>query len=396
MIARKPQDTTADAPEKCLLWGMSVSILTEKMKVAVCVITYRRPKGLKRLIESLNKLAFDKCKAPNLQVIVVDNDPAGLAYKFCEVIRSDLNWPLKRSVEPRRGIPHARNKAVACAQEEHVDFIAFLDDDEVPEPSWLDELLYIQELYYADVVAGPVLPRFTEPVAPWMEKGKFFERRRLPTGDVIDWAATNNVLVCSEVFEKMDKLFDERFALTGGSDKDFFMRVHRRGYKMVWADDAIVYELVPKSRANVRWLLQRQYRVGNNHSMRAISVESSLAQRASLVREASWLIIRGLWHIPQSILIMALAKVICPITGGTRSTVFLHKVCDYTLSKADWANIIAIDCESPSLVRGLRRNLRSLIKMLLVQTLKKISRGAGILAGVAGGRYEEYQRTHSE
>src|SRR5215218_7475135 len=143
---------------------------TKNMKVAVCIITYRRPKGLKRLIESLNKLTFDKCKAPNLQVIVVDNDPAGLAYEFCEGISSDLNWPLKRSVEPRRGIPYARNKAVACAQEEHVDFIAFIDDDEVPEPSWLDELLYIQELYGADVTAGPVSPHFTRPVASWMKK----------------------------------------------------------------------------------------------------------------------------------------------------------------------------------------------------------------------------------
>ncbi len=30
---------------------------TEKMKVTVCIITYQRPEGLKRLLEGLNKLS---------------------------------------------------------------------------------------------------------------------------------------------------------------------------------------------------------------------------------------------------------------------------------------------------------------------------------------------------
>src|SRR4051812_32400584 len=114
------------------------------MKICVGIITYQRPEGLKRLLEGLNRLASDKCEAPSLEVIVVDNDPAGPACTFVEEASSDLNWPLKCFVEPRRGIPYARNALVARAQEENADFIAFIDDDEVPEPFWLDELLYVQ------------------------------------------------------------------------------------------------------------------------------------------------------------------------------------------------------------------------------------------------------------
>ena len=33
------------------------------MRVAVCVITYRRPEGLKRLLNGLNELVFDKSPA---------------------------------------------------------------------------------------------------------------------------------------------------------------------------------------------------------------------------------------------------------------------------------------------------------------------------------------------
>ena len=46
-------------------------------------------------------------------------------------------------VEGRRGIPQARNAAVAVALE-RADFVAFIDDDEVPSPLWLAELLRLR------------------------------------------------------------------------------------------------------------------------------------------------------------------------------------------------------------------------------------------------------------
>jgi hypothetical protein len=73
------------------------------MKVAVYVITYLRPEGLKRLLEGLNRSTFDKCaETPVLELIVVDNDSSGLACAFCEEMRPDLRWPLRCFVEARR------------------------------------------------------------------------------------------------------------------------------------------------------------------------------------------------------------------------------------------------------------------------------------------------------
>jgi glycosyltransferase involved in cell wall biosynthesis len=336
------------------------SSTAEKVKVTVCIITYQRPEGLKRLLEGLNKLAFDKCKVPELEVIVVDNDVAGSAYKVCEETRSASNWSLKYFVEPRRGIPYARNKAVASAQEGHPDFIAFIDDDEVPERSWLDELLYVQHLYQADVVAGPVLPHFTVPVAPWVKQGRFFERRRMLTGTLIEWAGTGNVLVRSEVFEKMGESFDERLVLSGGEDSTFFWRVHRRGYKLVWADEALAYEWLPKSRANVGWLLRRAYRVGNINSRPPdLKREPSIAERANLAAEAIRRTAKGLLELRQSLVIRqsVVVKPREPVIANIEISVRLRHV---------------------KVVRGLRH----------------ISYSAGMLAGLVGMRYEEYRRTH--
>ena len=335
--------------------------MSQKTKVAVCVITYRRPEGLRRLLEGLNQLTFDRCgEAPALELIVVDNDSSGPACAFCEEIRSNLNWPLRCFVEPRRGIPFARNTAVTRALEEGADFIAFIDDDEVPEPSWLDELLYVHRMYKVDVVLGPVLDHFTVPVAPWLKNGGFFGGLRHPTGHSMKWGWTSNVLGSSEVFEKIGKPFDERFALSGGSDRHFFLRVRRAGYRMVWANDALVHEWIPKSRANLKWLIQRRFRYGNTFSLLTVEFEPSIRTRATLAANACKYIVRNsvrlLLRFPQSLVLRP-----------------------HSLVK----------------IRKMRSPIKVTRPKRLVRPLLGISYGAGMLMGVAGKRYAEYKRTHS-
>jgi glycosyltransferase involved in cell wall biosynthesis len=308
------------------------------MRVAVCVITYRRPEGLKRLLNGLNGLVFEKNPLPDLEVIVVDNDPTGSAKALCEVAEPNLRWPLKYRVEPRRGIPYARNRAIASAGSE-MDCVAFVDDDEVPLPSWMDELLYVQHSYDADVVYGAVLPYFEEDVPAWIVKGRFFEhpfvRSQYSTGHPLELADTNNVLLRTRVFGRMDKLFDERFALTGGSDTHFFMRVFRAGYRIVWAVDAQVHDWVPENRANARWILQRAYRLGNTRSLCELDLEPPVAGRAVPV-------IKGVARIAQGIVLIPVSLAL----GRHAFVGALHKICY----------------------------------------------GAGRLAGVLGVQYEEYRR----
>ena len=176
------------------------------MKIAVCMITLQRPEGLRRLLTGINALTF-RAQPPELEIIVVDNDSSRSAEEVCNALRPTMNWPLRYDVEPRRGIPFARNKAVACAID-GADFVAFIDDDEEPEPSWLDELLWVQRRYDADVVTGPVLPRFPANVPGWVVKDGIFESYRYRTGQHRDKAYTGNVLVRADVFRSMDTVVE--------------------------------------------------------------------------------------------------------------------------------------------------------------------------------------------
>ncbi|HEX7119989.1 MAG TPA: glycosyltransferase [Longimicrobiales bacterium] len=252
------------------------------MRVAVCVATYRRPDRLARLLDSVSRLTFRQGPAPEVMIVVVDNDGSGSAREVVERARPALPWPVVYAVEAVQGISHARNRAVAVALDGGADFVAFVDDDEIVAASWLDELVDVQARYAADIVAGPVLPRYEAGTPRWVARGRFFEQPRHATGTPLAFAATNNVLISARLLRSPDGAFDVRFALTGGEDTHFFMRARRRGARMVWADGAVVEDAVPSHRATVRWLLQRHFREGN----------SIVWCERAVLRERRWIAIR--------------------------------------------------------------------------------------------------------
>ena len=211
------------------------------------------------------------------KVVVVDNDPAGSARPVVDAV-GDLPWPLDYVVEPTRGISAARNRAVLQAGP--VDFVAFIDDDEWAEPTWLAELLRTQARTQAQVVVGPVVPAFDErPPPSWFTKGGFLAPYRYEQDEQLGFAYTGNVLVQSSVLEPAGAPFSERFGLLGGEDTHFFMRVHLSGAKIVWAAEALVHESVPAARMTASWLVQREYRRGNTLSLCLRDLEDSPQRR---------------------------------------------------------------------------------------------------------------------
>lgn len=233
----------------------------ETISIAVCVATYNRPFGLRRLLESLRTQTFVHHKTPDWEVIVVDNDASAPNEEFIRGLNNEFPVPITYAVQPKRGIASVRNLAVALAK--NVDFVAFIDDDEAADPRWLDELLTGITTHLADVVTGPVIAAFETPPKKWIVKGRFFERERYPTGNVMDFARTGNVLIDKKYFAGFEDPFSEDLNLVGGEDTLFFTRVQQKGAKIVWVDEAITHEYNSPQRANLNWLLKRSLRLGN-------------------------------------------------------------------------------------------------------------------------------------
>jgi len=244
-------------------------------RIAVCVATLRRPEGLRTLLAALARRRFDENPGASAEILVVDNDPLGCAEAVCAAFTGVVY-----AVEPRRGIPQARNRGLALARERGATHVAFVDDDEEPAEDWLDKLLSAAVSWRADVVQGRVVPRFTCEPAPWILAESLFERVTGETGDVLPFAATNATLAALEVFDAVGG-FEESWALTGGTDTLLFAKAARAGFRIIWCDEAVVREDVGADRANLGWLCRRALRVGVTQSRvkRALAEESGLDRR---------------------------------------------------------------------------------------------------------------------
>ncbi|MGB5631580.1 MAG: glycosyltransferase [Waterburya sp.] len=272
------------------------------MLISICVATYKRPKRLRLLFEGLNKLTFERINCPKIEVIVVDNDTAGLANQICAEIQPEFRWTIKTGVESQRGITYARNKSMSMVSVD-ADFIAIVDDDEIPESTWLEELLLVQQEYDSDIVTGPVIPCFQDYEVPhWIVKGKFFEQSRYQTGEQRSVAFTNNVIVKAEILRNLNPVFDNRFATSGGSDCCLFLNLNKAGYKITWADKAIVYDIILASRTNLKWILFRGYREWSNHSFIEKELDPSFSVQSVRILKGLGLIGIGLLRLIPSLL----------------------------------------------------------------------------------------------
>jgi len=226
--------------------------------VRVCVATFRRPALLRKTLDSVAAQRFSRCAAPDLGVIIVDNDAAQEGRAVVAAARASSPWPMDYLVEASPGISHARNRLVAAAA--GADYIAMIDDDEAADETWLDALLATALEKRADAVLGPVEPVFDVQPAEWMRP--FFLRRRHATGTRVtaDDFRTGNVLLATRALRGIDGPFDPAFALTGGEDSFLGRRLEAAGAAFYWSDEAVVREACPEERTRVSWILRRRFR----------------------------------------------------------------------------------------------------------------------------------------
>jgi glycosyltransferase involved in cell wall biosynthesis len=189
--------------------------------------------------------------------VVVDNDHLGSAEATVQDFRGRSRVPVIYDIEPERNIALARNRAVTHAAG---DFIAFIDDDEIPSRRWLIELCKTRDEFRADGVLGPVLPVYEMSPPRWVVRGRFHERPSHKTGELLHWTKTRtgNVLLRRDLFAGPDNMFRREFG-SGGEDRDFFKRMIASGRRFIWCAEAPVSESVSADRCTRASMLRRAF-----------------------------------------------------------------------------------------------------------------------------------------
>ncbi|MDV3348115.1 glycosyltransferase family 2 protein [Leptothoe sp. ISB3NOV94-8A] len=283
----------------------NINSSTTLTQVSICAATYKRPHLLQKLLESLNNLTFTQIPIPSIEVIIVDNDSTRSAEATVEALKSSFQWSLKYFVETNQGVTYARNRCVAEASEDS-DFIAMLDDDETATPHWLEELLINQQKFNAAIITGPVLAVYKEEqqVPNWIKAGDFYSFPRYETGKRMDTAFTGNVMFSTKLLKDLEEdepLFDHRFAHKGAEDAYLFSCLNKQGYKIVWADEAVLYEPIADQRLSLDWILNRGFWSWSVHSLIESELYPSFKVQAIRTIKGLGLIVMGFLSIGPSI-----------------------------------------------------------------------------------------------
>jgi len=266
--------------------------------IVISACTYKRPDGLKALLRSLAAI-----KIPNdieMSIRIIDNEPTPAAKNLVEQCAKNMPRPVYYAHEKEAGIAPARNRALSEANNE--DFLIFVDDDETAHPDWLNELWEVQKRNKAQFVQGPVTLTVEDQEDKWWIDTLLFKQKTFPDNAPRHEAWSNNVMIDMNFVREYNLSFDQALRFDGGEDTLFFQQMTAKNAKGVFAANAIVYEEQPKERLTWKWTITRQFRNGNTRAMIARRTDSLPKAILRSVIRAGGCAVFGLLHLPTAII----------------------------------------------------------------------------------------------
>ena len=238
------------------------------MTVAVVVCTYKRAAQLEQLLGTLTRMERGGLGAVTLQLLIVDNCPDGQVREVVERVGGMLPMPVALVEEARPGRTFARNRAAEEAIARGWDFVAFIDDDDRPEPDWFEHLVRVQRETGADIVCGAMAPVLADGVSSWMRASPLFDPPVLNGGTkygIPRGIGTFNAMISVDVFRGLQaagEIFSEEFAHSRCEDTEFFARARGLGAGFALAPDSVVHRDFGDDRTAFFGLLSYSWQMG--------------------------------------------------------------------------------------------------------------------------------------
>jgi succinoglycan biosynthesis protein ExoM len=111
--------------------------------------------------------------------------------------------------------------------------------------------------------------------------------------------------------------FDPVFGLSTGEDGDLLLRLVAKGAKLVWCDEAIVWEPVENKRLSLRWLLLRALSGGQHFArLRGAGRYGTVAPAARTMLAVQWF---------AQLLVALILAILCAPLGKHRTAAWLIK-----------------------------------------------------------------------
>lgn len=212
------------------------------------------------------------------EVIVVDNHPEGTARPVVEAWAKEAGHTVRHLISEPRNKAAALNRGIRAAGNE---WLAFTDDDTLPDPRWLVEASCFAEQGTFRVFGGRVVAGEPDrPLPRWMIPGRsgrvaevgarvaydpMPSSGRLEPGRTVPFGA--NIVVRKDVFDERGGYDEGLWALCGrralgAEDSEFGIRLAKADEPIGYCREAVVVHPVRTDRCRVRAQLALAYAYG--------------------------------------------------------------------------------------------------------------------------------------
>lgn len=255
------------------------------ISVVVCTYTTRRWDVLRECVSALQAQTLP----PHQVIVVVDHEPALLERIDAELV--DV------TAIPSAGPPGEAGSRNAGVRAATGSVVAFIDDDAVAEPDWLERLAEAYEDEPTIAVGGAILPKWSPSRPSWFPPefdwvvGCSYRGMPDTRTDVRNLTGAN-MSFRSEVFEQLEffpGLGHAQGRSLGGTETDFCIRLAEAlpARRIVYEPRARVHHHVPPERARFSYFLSRCYNEGLSKGVLAgrVGSRAGLASERTYVRQ---------------------------------------------------------------------------------------------------------------
>lgn len=227
------------------------------MNLSIVICTYNR---YHQLANCLASLAAIKGHRDDVEIVIVDNTP--------EAERQTIALlPNARTVySSPPGLARARNEGIRASTG---DIVAFVDDDTLIEPGWIEACLRCFDRPDIGIIGGKVVPELNGAVLPhWFHDSLWFALSCLdwsPAGRYLEpgeWIVGANMAFRREVFDQFGMFATNLGRVGSGTllSNEEIALIEKYGVERIWyCPEMLVRHVISVGRLSPQWFRRRVY-----------------------------------------------------------------------------------------------------------------------------------------
>jgi glucosyl-dolichyl phosphate glucuronosyltransferase len=231
------------------------------MNITVILCTYNRCESLRTALDSVALSVMPA--SVDWEVLVVDNNSNDQTSVVVQAFSSKYPGRFRFLFEPKPGKSHALNSGIQATR---ASIVAFMDDDVVVEPTWLQNLTSgLNDPGWAGA-GGRILPQWTGPPPPWLPVKERYGLAPLAMfdlgtepGQLNEAPFGTNMAFQRNVFERYGGFRTDLGPRPGSEirneDTEFGQRLLDAGERFRYEPSAVVYHEVSEKRLRKQYFL---------------------------------------------------------------------------------------------------------------------------------------------